>query len=152
MWTIQVGIPFTDFESLFKSQKCRLCTSCGSVLCSAAQSCLILCNPMDCSPPGFSVHGIFPARTPEWVATSSSGGSPRPRDGTHMSYFSCIARGFFTTELRYERWAYVGTVACLSWLKTPKSKKSSQNTRKSFYYLLATKLDPWLMNTHRNES
>ena len=36
------------------------------------QSCPILCNPMDCSPPGFSAHGILQARTLEWVAISSS--------------------------------------------------------------------------------
>ena len=40
--------------------------------CVRAQSCLILCDPMDCSPPGFSVHGIFQARIPEWVAISYS--------------------------------------------------------------------------------
>ena len=33
-----------------------------------AQSCLTLCNPMDCSLPGFSIHGIFQARILEWVA------------------------------------------------------------------------------------
>ena len=32
------------------------------------QSCLILCNPMDCSPPGSSVHGILQVRRLEWVA------------------------------------------------------------------------------------
>ena len=36
------------------------------------QSCLTLCDPMDCSPPGFSVHGILQARTLEWVAISFS--------------------------------------------------------------------------------
>ena len=36
------------------------------------QSCPTLCDPMDCSPPGFSVHGIFQARTREWVAISFS--------------------------------------------------------------------------------
>ena len=34
------------------------------------QSCLTLCDPMDCSLPGFSVHGIFQARILEWVAMS----------------------------------------------------------------------------------
>ena len=47
---------------------------------SVAQSCLTLCNPVDCSPPGFSVHGIFPARILEWVAVPFSRGSSRPRD------------------------------------------------------------------------
>ena len=37
-----------------------------------AQSCLTLCDPMDCSPSGSSVHGIFQARILEWVAISSS--------------------------------------------------------------------------------
>ena len=38
------------------------------MLCLVAQSCLTLCDPMDCSPPGSSVHGILQARTLEWVA------------------------------------------------------------------------------------
>ena len=37
------------------------------------QSCPTLCDPMDCSPPGSSVHGIFQARVLEWVATASPG-------------------------------------------------------------------------------
>ena len=37
-----------------------------------------LCNPMDCSPPGFSVHGILQARIPEWVAIPSPGDLPEP--------------------------------------------------------------------------
>ena len=41
-------------------------------VCSVAQLCPTLCNPMDCSPPGSSVHGIIPARILEWVAISSS--------------------------------------------------------------------------------
>ena len=39
------------------------------------QSCLTLCDPMDCSPPGSSVHGILQARMPEWVVMPSSRGS-----------------------------------------------------------------------------
>ena len=41
-----------------------------------------LCNPMDCSPPGSSVHGVFQARVLEWVAISFSRESSQPRDGT----------------------------------------------------------------------
>ena len=44
-----------------------------------AQSCLTLCNPMNCSPPGSSVHGILQARILEWVAISFSRGSSQPR-------------------------------------------------------------------------
>ena len=45
-----------------------------------AQSCLTHCDPMDCSPPGSSVHGTLQARILEWVAISSSRGSSPPRD------------------------------------------------------------------------
>ena len=44
-----------------------------------AQSCPTLCDPMDCSPPGSSVHGIFQARGLEWIAISFSRGSSQPR-------------------------------------------------------------------------
>ena len=56
------------------------------------QACQALCNPMDCSPPGASVHGILHARIPEWVAMPSSRGSSLPRDQTCDSYVSCIGR------------------------------------------------------------
>ena len=55
---------------------------------------LNLCNAMDCSPPGSSVHGISQARILEWVAISFSRGSSQPRDLTHVS---CLAGRFFTT-------------------------------------------------------
>ena len=43
-------------------------------------SCVRLCDPMDCSLPGSSIHGIFQAKILEWVAISFSRGSFRPRD------------------------------------------------------------------------
>ena len=43
-----------------------------------AQSCLTLCDPVDCSPPGSSIHGIHQARILEWVAISFSRGLPNP--------------------------------------------------------------------------
>ena len=58
--------------------------------CSVAQSCPTLCDPMDRSPPGSPVHGIFQARRLEWVAISYSRGSSRPRDQTHVSCISCF--------------------------------------------------------------
>ena len=57
------------------------------------QSCLTLCNAMDCSLPGSSIHGIFQARVLEWVAISFSRGSSRPRDRTQVS---CIVGKCFT--------------------------------------------------------
>ena len=52
-----------------------------------------LCNPLDCSPPGSSVHGIFQARILEWVAISFSSRSSQPRDQTQVSH---IADRLFT--------------------------------------------------------
>ena len=65
-----------------------------TVVCvKVAQSCLTLCDPMNCSAPGSSVHGILQARTLEWVAVPFSRGSSRPRDRTQVSH---ITGGFFT--------------------------------------------------------
>ena len=71
-------------------------TECGRVL--SLQSCPTLCNPVDCSPPGSSVHGILQARRLEWVAMPSSRGSSQPKDRTHISCSSPIAGEFFTTK------------------------------------------------------
>ena len=60
-----------------------------------AQSHLILCDPMDCSPPGFSVHGNFKARIWEQAAIFSSRGSPNPGIKQHLS--PALAGRFFTT-------------------------------------------------------
>ena len=57
------------------------------------QSCLTLCDTMDCSLPGYSVHGIFHERVLEWVAISFSRGSSQPWDGTQVS---CIVGRHFT--------------------------------------------------------
>ena len=58
-----------------------------------AQSDLTLCNPMDCSLPGFCVHGILQARILEWVALPFSRGSSQPRD---RMWVSLIAGWFLT--------------------------------------------------------
>ena len=50
-----------------------------------AQSCLTLCDSLDCRLLGSSVHGIFQARIPEWVAIAFSRGTSRPRDRTRVS-------------------------------------------------------------------
>ena len=57
------------------------------ITCVHAQSCPIHRIPMDCSPPGSSVHRIFQARTLEWIPISSSRGSFQPRDQTR---FLCL--------------------------------------------------------------
>ena len=50
------------------------------------QSCPTLWDPVDCSPPGSSVHGILQAGILEWVAISSSRGSSRPKDQDSLLY------------------------------------------------------------------
>ena len=52
------------------------------------QSCPTLCNLMDCSPPGSSVHGILQARILEWVTIPFSRGSSQPRDWTQVSFIA----------------------------------------------------------------
>ena len=59
------------------------------------QSRSTLCDPMGCSPPGSSVHGILLAKILGWVVTPSSRGFSQFRDGTGVSYASCITGGFF---------------------------------------------------------
>ena len=71
-----------------------LVNTCFAVWCAKLlQSCLALCNPIDCSPPGSSVRGILQARILEWVAILFFRASSWPRDGTRVS---CIAGEFFT--------------------------------------------------------
>ena len=71
--------------------KCCVCAK-------SLHSCLTLCDLMDCSPPGSSVHGILQARAPEWAAMPSSRGSSWPRKWTQISCNSCIAGRFFATQ------------------------------------------------------
>ena len=82
------GAPAHESFLLFKSFRYRRCCC-----CLVAQSCPTLYDPMDCSPPGSSVHGISQARILEWVTISFSRESSRPRDQT---WVSCIAGRFFT--------------------------------------------------------
>ena len=88
------------------------------VVCLTEAQRLTLCDLTDCSPPGSSVHGILQAGTVEWVAMTSSRGSSRPRDQTH------IAGGFFISEPEGEapRWFLITYKSCLqspsSWLGT----------------------------------
>ena len=67
------------------------------------QSCLTLCDSMDYSPPGSSVHGILQARILEWVAMSSSRESSWPR-GRSLSLFKfpALAGGFFMSSTTWE--------------------------------------------------
>ena len=64
----------------------------GCMRTKSLQSYPTLCDSMDGSPPGFSVHEILQARILEWVSMPSSRGSSQPRDWTHVSCVSCIGR------------------------------------------------------------
>ena len=79
-----LGIPKTEQNNLPDTVRMKVLVT---------QSCLTLCNPRDCSPPGSSVLGILQARILEWVAIPFSTGSSRPRDQTWVSH---IAGTFFT--------------------------------------------------------
>ena len=84
------------FEPSLCKEKCTCAMKYrGKAKVLAAQSRPSLCDPVDCNPPGSSVHGIFQARILEWVAISSLGGSCGPRDQTLSP---ALAGGFFTTE------------------------------------------------------
>ena len=63
-----------------------------------AQSCLTLCDPLDCSLPGSTIHGIFQARVLEWVAISFSRDLPDPEIKPRSLASPAFAGGFFTTE------------------------------------------------------
>ena len=70
-------------DTYFKTQKQHVCL--------VTKSCLTVYDPMDCCPPGSSVHGILQARILEWVVMPSSKGSSQFKDQTQVS---CIAGGF----------------------------------------------------------
>ena len=76
--------------------------------CSVTNSCLTLCHPLDCRPPGCSVHGISQAKILEWIAISYSRESSHPRDWTHVS---CIGRWVL------QHWA---TQEVIKWDSDPK--------------------------------
>ena len=66
---------------------CHFLLQCMKVKSEVAQSCLTLSDPMDCSPPGSSIHGIFQARVLEWDATAFSNDQPRQHIKKQRHYF-----------------------------------------------------------------
>ena len=70
---------------IFASQILNIKLDCACVSAKLLQSCPTLCDPMDCSSPVLSVHGILQAIILEWVALPSSSGSSQSRDQTHIS-------------------------------------------------------------------
>ena len=85
------------------SPRSAFLTWCSPCVYSSGSSCLLvmyvhtqdqptLCDPMDCSPPGSSLHGTFQARVLEWVAISASRRSSQPRDWSCVSWGFCVGR------------------------------------------------------------
>ena len=97
-------------------------------MCALWLSSVRLFDPMDCGPPGSSVHGIFQARLLEWVAISSSSGSSWPRDQTCIS---CITGGFFITEPPEKPFPMNGTEQTKLFLSLVTVK--SQEVKSSFW-------------------
>ena len=96
------------------------------------QSCLTLCNTMDCSPPGSSVHEILQERILEWVATPFSRGSSWPRDWT---WVSCIADRFLTV-LSFLLFVWVCVCVCTQFVLF-----IEVTTKASWFIWICTALD-----------
>ena len=82
--------------------------------CEVTQSCLTLCDPMDCSLPGSSIHGIFQARIQEWVAISFSKGSSPPSQQVFVSAQAASGTFLCGQGLGVEQ---IGTDDFMWWLK-----------------------------------
>ena len=80
-WFITKYIKWYKVYYILKCERASTETKVSEV----TQLCPTLCDPIDCSLPGSSIHGIFQARVPEWVAISFSRGSSQPRDRTQVS-------------------------------------------------------------------
>ena len=81
-----------------------------------AQSCPTLCFPMDCSPPGSSVHGILQARMQEWLPFPTHVDLPNPVTEPESRASSALAGGFFSTVSTgkpYVCWILIKICACL---------------------------------------
>ena len=89
LFNLFANILLRNFASVFIRDVCV----CVSVL--SHFSCVQICDTMDCSPPGFSVHGISHVRILEWISISFSRGSFQLRD---QIYIFCITGRFFPTE------------------------------------------------------
>ena len=106
-------------------------------MCSVIQACPTICNCMDCSLPGSSVHGIFQTRILEWVAVPSPGDLPDPGIEPRSLASPALAGRSFTTEppgkhqYQISKWKfYLKLSWCLS------SKKSACNAGDRF--------NPWV--------
>ena len=99
IWRINLGLIWTlisrgEVISTWKSMKVKVLVT---------QPCPTLCDPMDCGPPGSSVHGILQARVLEWLAIPSSRESSWPRDRTCLESVFELQIKWFLVELLFLR-------------------------------------------------
>ena len=95
---------FSSFCDLRKNLFSQVIDSLCLYACSALHLCLTLCDTMDYSLPGSSVHGILQARILEWIVMPSSRGSSWCRVWIWISHVSCTALGFFAPEPPGKTW------------------------------------------------
>ena len=88
----QNQLPNSTYEKVRNLLFRNMCLNIISCCCSVSQSCPTICDLMNCSPSGSSVHGIFQTKILEWVVISFSEGSSWARDQTHVSCISYICR------------------------------------------------------------
>ena len=93
------------------NDKCLYIHTYMHIWSEVTQSCATLHNPVDCSPPGSSVHGILQARILEWVAISFSRGSSQPRDQTQVSHIAGRRFNLWATREAYS--TYICIYSCI---------------------------------------
>ena len=88
------------------------------VISQVSQSCPTLCDPMDCSLPGSSIHGIFQARVLDWVAISFSRGSSREYSNFIIQHklFSLHFQHQFLKRMPFLHCVFVPTLSWIKWL------------------------------------
>ena len=92
--------------SLVSCEMGTMIVSISRMCAKSLQSCLTLCDPIDCSLPGSSVHGILQSRILEWVAMPSSRDLPKPGIELLSLMSPALAGGFVTTSATWEAHLY----------------------------------------------
>ena len=124
----QVGLVSLSPEDIFGSERawcfwekiqCFVQIDCqNTIFLPLSNSCLwvsTLCYPVEYSPPGCSVHGIFQARIVEWVAISFSRGSSQPRDWTQLSRIAGRCFNLWATREAHQVISTTRTICNMNW-------------------------------------
>ena len=116
------------------------------------QSCPVLCNPMDCSPPGSSVHGVLQARTLDCVAIPFSKGSSLPRSQTQVA---CTASRFFTNWAIREALGVLEEIPSVSsWPQTYGNRIVEDSTCRNLHFIVSPipMCAPWRISIIKRDS